>query len=185
MINPPWWKTSFVFFIILYFKRGICHSMSDQKQNVKFPSAGVETRKSRPHPDAEPARNNSRFHVGLNLCTTVLTFNAKPIYSSLYFDSKSIYDSTVPISLHIFWLLPSKFCFFSSLSHVQVEKKANVSHETFLFFKIRYLRKSQQAQKSLLGLLSSLLFRIKQISENKHISPTSSSHIKIPSKLQK
>ena len=76
--------------------------MSDQKQKVKFPSAGVETRKSRPHPDAKSARNNSCFYVGLTFGTTVLTFNAKPIYSSLYFDSKSIYDSTVPISLHIF-----------------------------------------------------------------------------------
>ena len=35
MINPPWWKTSFVFFIILYFERGICHSMSDQKTKRK------------------------------------------------------------------------------------------------------------------------------------------------------
>lgn len=76
--------------------------MSDQKQNVKFPSAGVETIKSGLYPDAKSARNNSRFHVGLTFGTTVLTFHAKPIYSSLYFDSKSIYDSTVPISLHIF-----------------------------------------------------------------------------------
>ena len=125
MINPPWWKTSFVFLVILYFKRGICHSMSDQKQNVKFPSAGVETRKSRPHPDAEPARDSSCFYVGLTFGTTVLTFHAKPIYSSLYFDSKSIYDSTVPISPHVFDCFRQSFAFFSSsLPHMQVQKKS-------------------------------------------------------------
>ena len=172
MINPPWWKTSFVFFIILYFKRGICHSMSDQKQNVKFPSAGVETVKSGLYPDAKSARNNSRFHVGPNFYVTALSFDSEPIYATVHILELNLFAANSSYFSPCFWLLSSKLCFFLLLPppHASPEKKQMFHMKLFCFFKIRYLRKSQQAEKSLFGLLSSLLFRIKQISENKHVS---------------